>query len=152
MADRVAVMKDGHLQQFDKPEVIYDKPANRFVASFLGVPPINFMPASALGLPGEGITLGLRPETLSLHPEKPHGIALPATVKMAELTGSDLVAHCDTPVGRATVVVPRSSGRLPGGNCWIGVDAERALVFDDNTGERVDVAGDLILTKLKVSH
>jgi sn-glycerol 3-phosphate transport system ATP-binding protein/multiple sugar transport system ATP-binding protein len=152
LADRVAVMKDGHLQQFDKPEVIYDEPANRFVAAFLGVPPINFMAASALGIPGDGITLGLRPETLSLHPEKPEGVVLPATVKMAELTGSDLVAHCDTPVGRVTVIVSRSSGRLPGGNCWISVDAARALVFDDRTGERVDVAGNLILTKAKVSH
>jgi len=152
MADRVAVMKDGHLQQLDRPDVIYDKPENRFVASFLGVPPINFMPASALGVAREGMTLGLRPEMLSLHAERPDGVALPAIVTMTELTGSDLIAHCDTPVGRATVIVSRAGGRLPGGNCWLGIDTERALVFDDKSGKRVDIAGNMILTKAKFSH
>lgn len=43
MGDRIAVMKDGIIQQCDRPTVVYDHPANRFVGSFIGNPPMNFM-------------------------------------------------------------------------------------------------------------
>ncbi|WP_267554897.1 ABC transporter ATP-binding protein [Rhizobium rhizogenes] len=141
MADRVAVMKDGHLLQFDRPEVIYDRPRNRFVASFLGVPPINLVPASAVpgwGGPG-GLTAGLRPEILSLHTHKPDHPALPGRIVLSELTGSDVLLHCETSAGRLTVSTPRRQGAPADGNAWVSFDMERALYFDES-GERVDLA------------
>ncbi|HET9909876.1 MAG TPA: ABC transporter ATP-binding protein [Anaerolineales bacterium] len=45
MGDHIAVMKEGKIQQYDKPETVYDMPANRFVGSFIGTPPMNFMQA-----------------------------------------------------------------------------------------------------------
>lgn len=54
MGDRIVVMKDGHLQQFDTPQNLYDKPANMFVAGFIGSPSMNFMPAKVES-DGEGL-------------------------------------------------------------------------------------------------
>lgn len=62
MGDRVAVLRDGKVEQFDKPSVVYDKPASTFVARFIGTPAMNVVPMSALG-GGEGFG-GLRPESL----------------------------------------------------------------------------------------
>ncbi len=54
MGDRIVVMKDGFLQQFDSPQNLYDKPANMFVAGFIGSPSMNFMPAK-IETDGEGL-------------------------------------------------------------------------------------------------
>lgn len=88
MGQRIAVMKDGVLQQCDEPEVVYNRPVNRFVAGFIGAPPMNFVPATvvqangrveldagAFRLPlsashparefvGKKVTLGVRPEAI----------------------------------------------------------------------------------------
>ncbi len=64
LGDRVAIMHEGRLQQLGTPEDVYDRPANRFVAGFLGNPPMNFLSpdgAWAAGLPGD-LELGFRPE------------------------------------------------------------------------------------------
>ncbi|MCM2474593.1 ABC transporter ATP-binding protein [Rhizobium sp. CG5] len=144
LADRVAVLKDGHLLQFDRPDVIYDRPRNRFVAGFLGVPPINFLPSEKL--PGlqhlPALTVGLRPEMLSIHAGPPAGPALPARVMMSEMTGSDMLLHCDTAAGRLTVSAPRRDVPHNASDIWISCDLDRALFFDNQTGERVDLAGD----------
>lgn len=142
LADRVAVMKDGYLQQFDRPEVIYDRPANRFVASFLGVPPINFLAAERLPcLHGvQGLTVGLRPDMLTVHVAPPEQSSLPVYVMMSELTGPDLLLHCDSPAGRLTAIAPRRD--VPDGqkDLWITFDPSRALFFDNDRGERIDTA------------
>jgi multiple sugar transport system ATP-binding protein len=54
MGDRIVVMKDGHLQQIDTPQNLYDKPSNMFVAGFIGSPSMNFMPARVDG-DGDGL-------------------------------------------------------------------------------------------------
>jgi multiple sugar transport system ATP-binding protein len=88
MGQRIAIMKDGLLQQCDTPEVVYARPANRFVAGFIGSPPMNFLPAEimqngsgavvavdelkfplpdshpAAGMAGRKVTLGIRPEVI----------------------------------------------------------------------------------------
>ncbi|AYM60714.1 ABC transporter ATP-binding protein (plasmid) [Agrobacterium fabrum] len=142
LADRIAVMKDGHLLQFDRPDVIYDRPANRFVASFLGSPPMNFVPADLL--PGwiglQGLTAGLRPEILSVHAEKPHGTALIARLLLCEMTGADVLLHCETPAGRLTVSAPRQDMPKDKGQFWIAFNLDRALFFDSRSGERVDLS------------
>lgn len=152
MADRVAVLKDGHLQQFDRPDVIYDRPMNRFVASFLGVPPINFIPTQVLpewSGPAD-LTVGLRPEALMLHSTKPDAPAIEAKIAMTELTGSDLVVHCETPAGRLTVIEPRKNRASFSEQAWVTMDMGRALFFDNETNDRVDIPGILAIPgKLK---
>lgn len=142
LADRIAVMKDGHLLQFDRPDVIYDRPANRFVASFLGSPPMNFVPADML--PGwvgpQGLTAGLRPEILSVHAEKPHGTALMARLLLSEMTGADMLLHCESLAGRLTVSAPRQDMPKDTGQFWIAFNLDRALFFDSQSGERVDLS------------
>ncbi|EKF43123.1 ABC transporter nucleotide binding/ATPase (glycerol-3-phosphate) [Nitratireductor indicus C115] len=140
LADRIAVMKDGHLLQFARPETIYDRPQNRFVASFLGMPAMNFAPAGKLpGLEAAGDAMvGLRPEILSVQEQRPNGPAVNARLLFSEMTGSDTILHCDTPAGRMTVTATRRA--IPEGKkeLWIGYDAKDALFFAADSGARIE--------------
>ena len=141
LADRIAVMKDGHLQQFDTPDAIYDRPANRFVAGFLGQPAMNFVAAGRLdGWTGPGeVEVGLRPDMLDLCRTRPHGPALEAQVSLAEMTGATVTLYCDSAAGRLSAVVPRG-GDLPheGDTVWLAFDPDKALFFDPDSGLRLD--------------
>jgi multiple sugar transport system ATP-binding protein len=66
MGDRIAVMRKGLLQQIGTPEEVYTRPANIFVATFIGSPPMNIVPAPAVGIRGDGYLAGFRPEQLRL--------------------------------------------------------------------------------------
>jgi len=140
LADRVVVMDRGRVQQFDRPEAIYDRPENLFVAGFLGVPPINLVPAERLpGLGGlAGVTVGLRPEMLALHAQPPAGPALAARPVLSEMAGAEVILHCDSPAGRLTVAVPRAGLARGQGQFWLVPDLARALYFDSTTGKRLD--------------
>ncbi|UXN62866.1 sn-glycerol-3-phosphate ABC transporter ATP-binding protein UgpC [Phyllobacterium zundukense] len=107
MADHVVVMRAGVVEQQGSPLDLYDRPANRFVAGFIGSPAMNFLPAAAasngalvldndgtqqIGLnrgvaPGRQLWIGMRPEHLSLKPGA-NDMALDATVTGIESTGS----------------------------------------------------------------
>ncbi|GES42241.1 ABC transporter ATP-binding protein [Rhizobium dioscoreae] len=115
LADRIAVMSGGVIQQFATPKEIYRRPVNRFVAGFVGSPSMNFlsgqvasnggMPAFMLpdgraidlngyefsGTPGEGrkATLGVRPEQMQFRPASGRAASLPATFTIVEPMGSD---------------------------------------------------------------
>ncbi len=126
LADRIAVMKDRRIQQLGTPQEIYLKPANRFVATFVGSPAMSFVSgrigehgnfeASGWQLPladyafaappvrGATVDLGIRPEHVVLAPSDPH--ALPARVELVEPMGSDLLAW--TRIGEAAISI-----RLP---------------------------------------
>ena len=141
LADRIAVMKDGHLQQFDTPDAIYDRPANRFVAGFLGQPSMNFVPAARLpGWTGRGdVDLGVRPDATEVHTRPPAGPAFEARVGLAEMTGSTVTLYCDCAEGRICAVVPRGAG-LPaeGDTVWLAFDPTSVLCFDSRSGARLD--------------
>ncbi len=141
LADRIAVLKDGHLLQFDTPEAIYDQPQNRFVAGFLGVPAMNFLPLERLpGWQGvNGVVVGLRPEALRIHREQPAAPALPARLLLSEMTGSEIILHCDTAVGRVTATAARNDVPRESDTLWIEYDLDRALFFDSGTGDRVSL-------------
>jgi multiple sugar transport system ATP-binding protein len=122
MGDRVAVLKDGVLQQCDTPRVLYERPANAFVAGFIGSPAMNLVPArltdggASLGgvtIPlaretmGREITLGFRPESLERVAEG----GLVITVDLVEELGSDAFAYGKLADGEGTVVVARVDPR-----------------------------------------
>ena len=118
LGDRVAVMRGGVIQQVDTPEVLYDRPANLFVAGFIGSPAMNFLPAdvdgdqlrSPLGevsvpetvreaVAGRGgqVVLGVRPEDFEdaalAGDRRPHGATVTVTVDVLESLGADKYAY-----------------------------------------------------------
>src|SRR5262249_59170083 len=101
LATRVAVMKQGRLQQFDTPLNIYNHPANRFVAEFVGSPSMNFIAgkiergmfvSDAIRFPveraDEEVSLGIRPEHVHVFTQPQDG-GIPAKVYVTELMGNE---------------------------------------------------------------
>ncbi|MCB0990712.1 MAG: sn-glycerol-3-phosphate ABC transporter ATP-binding protein UgpC [Acidimicrobiales bacterium] len=121
MGDRVAVLKDGFLQQVDSPQNLYDKPSNVFVAAFIGSPSMNLREASLdghtlvlgshrlevpekvfaerpglAGYAGRNLIVGFRPEDLEdleMVPSKEGAVTIPAKVSHIEALGSEIIAH-----------------------------------------------------------
>ena len=118
LADRVVVLKDGLIEQVGTPLELYDLPANRFVAQFIGMPSMNMVAARAIpsfaaatggALPGDGF-LGVRPEGLRVHrgPQEDRGV--PGRVELIEALGADTLIHVD--VGGVPLVA-RQNERTP---------------------------------------
>ena len=159
MGDRVAVLKDGLLQQVDTPKNLYEKPANSFVAGFIGSPAMNLLEV-AIDETGakvgdghvnltraeldeaakEGATrviLGIRPENVRLTSE-----GVPMTVDVVEGLGSDAFIYGEIKdvQGVAHSVVLRTEGNTTvqrGDTVRFTVDAERTHVFSVTTGKRL---------------
>jgi multiple sugar transport system ATP-binding protein len=131
MGDRVAVLKDGILQQVDTPRHMYDKPANVFVAGFIGSPAMNLLSVDIEGdvlhfggkdirVPRQAadavgatrtVTIGVRPEDMDSMPE---GQGLPTEVLVVEELGADAYVHGEAEVGgERKLVVARVDGRRP---------------------------------------
>jgi multiple sugar transport system ATP-binding protein len=154
LGDRIAVMRGGHIEQFDTPQAIYEKPATRFVADFIGSPSMNFIAAerSHAGLDAKGQSLllndvqraalsagapkallyGLRPEALSLADE-----GLPGTVLMVEPTGPETYAVVDTALGALTARMPGRLIRHAGDAVHLAWRAEDVHLFDAASEKRV---------------
>src|SRR5437867_3521060 len=91
MADKIVVLNAGNIEQYGSPLELYERPANLFVAGFIGSPKMNFVPGEAAGEPGVA-TLGVRPEHLRIGKE---GEGWPGTVSVAEHLGSDTFLYVD---------------------------------------------------------
>jgi ABC-type sugar transport system ATPase subunit len=89
LGSRVAVMRDGAIEQAAPPLEIYRRPVNTFVAGFIGAPSMNLLPASALGVDRAGAIAGIRPQDISF--DAPGSIA--ATVELVEPRGYDSLLH-----------------------------------------------------------
>jgi multiple sugar transport system ATP-binding protein len=157
MGDRVAVLKDGLLQQVDIPLALYDKPVNLFVAGFIGSPAMNLIEAKAVdGQARIGdyavsinrtaaekatgdITVGVRPEDWRIVGADQGG--LPITVHLVEELGADafLYGHCDVE-GTPDEVIVRIEARRDvqkGSTTHVDTNPERVHVFDTATGQRI---------------
>jgi multiple sugar transport system ATP-binding protein len=144
MADQIAVMDLGVLQQFGTPQEIYNSPANRFVAGFVGSTQMNFLPAQEvpIELPaqarnGRSVTVGIRPENLSLVAPGSAEATLKAKVNLVEPLGAKDVVHVT--IDHHDVRVIATPGERPriGDQVGIAFDRQRLHVFDDETGEAV---------------
>jgi multiple sugar transport system ATP-binding protein len=144
MADQIAVMDLGVLQQFGTPQEIYNSPANRFVAGFVGSTQMNFLPAQEvpIELPaqarnGRSVTVGIRPENLSLVAPDSAEATLKAKVNLVEPLGAKDVVHVT--IDHQDVRVIATPGMRPriGEQVGIVFDRQRLHVFDDETGEVV---------------
>ena len=159
MGDRVAVMKDGVLQQCDTPLGLFERPANEFVAGFIGSPQMNLIPSEVndehalsgplrvpltpgqrSGFSGRQLTLGLRPTALTITADD----GIPATVDVVEDLGSHSFVYCTAKLGQGpqTLVVhcDRRSNFETGTPIRLRVTADSSEVhaFDGATGLRVD--------------
>ena len=154
LGDRIAVMRDGVVQQLGTPDDIYSRPATRFVAEFIGSPAMNMVGGqrAAHGLHAKGIelaltpgqrsalvaangpdfTYGLRPESLGFG-----GTGLPGTVSMLEPTGPETYALVDTPVGLLTARVPGKVRQHVGEPVFLHWSPADAHLFDAATEKRV---------------
>jgi ABC-type sugar transport system ATPase subunit len=133
MATRVAVMSDGHLQQVGAPQEVYDRPANVFVAQFIGSPPMNVVPGPVVGR-GDDVVVGVRPEHLSFGTE---GIA--ATVRVVESLGHERQVICDAAGHQVVVRLPAHGDPIGEGDAvHLALRPERVHLFDAATGDRVD--------------
>jgi multiple sugar transport system ATP-binding protein len=150
LGHRVAVLKDAKLQQCDTPRELYARPANTFVAGFIGSPSMNLctvpvanasvsfggvaVPVPA-GATGDSVVLGLRPEALELASE-----GLDAQVEVVEELGADAYVFCVADVnGAPTKLVARSDARRApdrGSHVKLRPLADEAHLFRPDTGER----------------
>jgi multiple sugar transport system ATP-binding protein len=142
MADQIAVMNLGVLQQYGTPAEIYDSPANRFVAGFVGSTQMNFLPASVTDLrpPANGaaqVSIGVRPENLRIVATDSPEATLRAKVTLVEPLGAKDVVHLS--LDRHEVRVIGTPGQRPriGENVGVVADVERVHFFDDETGQAV---------------
>ncbi|MBT8212654.1 MAG: ABC transporter ATP-binding protein, partial [Acidimicrobiia bacterium] len=140
MADRIAILVDGRLQQVGTPEEIYAGPANVFVARFIGSPPMNTWPGSLTpelaggGRVPEHVIVGVRPEDIGLG-----GDGLAATAVGVESLGHERLVTCEL-VGAETATV-RLDGKQAypqvGETVHLVPDPAEVVRFDAATGERL---------------
>jgi multiple sugar transport system ATP-binding protein len=141
MADRIAVMNLGRLQQYGTPDELYNEPANLFVAGFVGSTQMNFVPgAVVMPTGGDGRTFGIRPENVQLAAPDAPDSAVRGKVNLVEPLGAKDVIHLELDGGHPFRVVG-VPGRRPtiGENVGLVFDRSRQLLFDDATGEAVPV-------------
>jgi multiple sugar transport system ATP-binding protein len=157
MGDRIAIMKVGQLQQVAQPLELYNKPANLFVAEFIGSPPMNFLsvqftaplliyhPQFRFTLPdiwakslqqydGRGLILGIRPEHLSIHPPATKNISV--QVEIVEALGHETylrVCLTDAPAVRMQVRVPPERSIRVGEELWLAIAHDKIHLFDPDT-------------------
>jgi multiple sugar transport system ATP-binding protein len=160
LGERIAVMHEGTIVQVDTPLALYDRPANRLVAGFLGSPPMNFLDgelersdgcrfttpdrAAAIPLPPErcgplvpGLAqlavLGVRPEDVRLE----EGGATPAVVELCEPLGNEVLLHVRVGAQALTLRLPPACRREPGDRVTLAFDTDRLHLFDPLSGERL---------------
>ena len=150
LADILFVLEGGHVQQAGPPLEVYERPANRFVAEFLGAPAMNMLPATvqddALVLaesriplgphdgfdvtPGQAVDVGVRAQDVVRCDEA--DAELLATVRFVETLGSHVHVHCT--VGEAAFVAAFEGSRGPSPGDRIPLKVERLHLFDATSG------------------
>lgn len=162
MADKIAVMNAGKLQQYAEPSELYSKPANLFVAGFIGSPPMNFIEGSVREVNGEyyfdseyfklkldrdigeiilsktsEVIMGFRPENAKImFNEEPNTIQ--GKVYVIEPLGKDIIVNVK--IGGEIVVKILTTPAIklaPGQEIWIELDMNRIHFFDKNIGNSI---------------
>jgi multiple sugar transport system ATP-binding protein len=167
LASRIAVMHQGLVQQFAEPRTVYDRPANMFVASFMGSPPMNFLTgqitaANAVELVGNGdtpiqlplpeavakssngrkVVLGIRPENLTRYDrrhleETPHMGAIEAPVEVVEPTGAETMVVVRLAGKEVIARFEPNAAPVVGERVKLAVDMAKACLFDPETEQLI---------------
>lgn len=168
MADRIAVMDKGVLQQVDTPSAIYERPANIFVASFIGEPPMNLLNGACENEDGEcrvhfgdhcsfpagqpvqallaqrdnnaGLVIGVRPERVAVNPARA-ALKLSGVVYAHEPWGDSDILTVDTQIGRIIAEVPAPLSVRAGAAVELGLEPESFHYFCKATGLNLMLEG-----------
>ncbi|MDB5666970.1 ABC transporter ATP-binding protein [Cypionkella sp.] len=150
MADKIVVMQGGRIEQVGAPLELYDRPANIFVASFIGSPSMNLIDGvvkggmvdvdgARLALPpgsnateGQQVVYGVRPETFALSPQ-----GLAGTIAVVEPTGSETHVVVRISGREVTAVFRDRVSFRPGDAITLAPDATQSHIFDKATGQRL---------------
>jgi multiple sugar transport system ATP-binding protein len=147
MANRIIILRDGRIEQAGSPLTVYDRPANLFVAGFIGSPAMNLLPGTIEGglfrtekgvelpLPaehrgtvGQKAVYGIRPEHLA------PGIGTRATVNVTEPTGPELHIYANWAGKEVCVVTSERMALKRGDDLLLTPRPERAHLFDADSG------------------
>jgi multiple sugar transport system ATP-binding protein len=156
MADRIVVLQGGVVQQYDTPEVVYERPANQFVAGFIGSPTMNFFPvelrddaatfshdrapapldasarARLSAASGKGV-IGIRPEHFNVV-SAAEASGIPVQIKLVEPLGSDTLIHFEVAGASAIARVDPSLKPKLGERLFLKPQADKLHLFDTETG------------------
>jgi multiple sugar transport system ATP-binding protein len=154
LGDRVVVMSEGHVQQMASPLEVFERPANRFVAGFLGTPPMNFVEGHLLAGPrfdskdvvvnfpehyasrlashrGQPVVLGVRPDDIEVHLDGAREGASSARVDLIEPLGTSMDVYLTTGTGQRLVVRMKAvRGLATGERVSFSIPAERSHLFE----------------------
>jgi len=137
LSGRVAVMRDGALEQVAPPLEVYAAPANTFVARFIGVPAMNLLPAAIVGIeaPADAVA-GIRPQDVHVGTERGQR----ATVDLVEPRGPDYVVHLHLDGSNAPLVTVVSGPAPPaiGTNVFVTLPPDKLHIFDRRDGRRLN--------------
>jgi ABC-type sugar transport system ATPase subunit len=163
MSDKIAVMDGGEVQQYGTPEEVYNRPANIFVAGFIGSPPMNFLAGAAVadgalsldcggsrgrigrsplaGDASRGVLLGVRPQDVDVHASA-QADCIEGGIEMIQLVGSEKLVDLAYGRGGQLTAQVKADARLGvGQRVWIGFDAARLHLFDPASGRNLAPAG-----------
>lgn len=153
MGDRIAVMRDGILQQVGTPQELYDHPVNVFVAGFIGSPAMNFATTKSDGKDlifggaklvltgdqaraadarpnGADVLIGFRPEHIEVGNGQTSAVRFPATVDVVEYLGNDELIHAKSEGNEIIALIPSAKGVNVGDNVEFAVPMEKLHIFD----------------------
>ena len=159
LADRIVVMHDGNIQQQGTPEELFRNPINKFVAGFLGMPPMNFLDARievrgdvphavgegfALRIDGEKVAaakaatspdviVGVRPSDITYAPDAPDDQALRLNVLVSEYVGAQSVLLCESGSNTVTVEVKSATPLVMGQTLTFAVTPGTVHLFNRDT-------------------
>jgi multiple sugar transport system ATP-binding protein len=157
MGDRIVIMNGGAILQVATPLEAYDKPANRFVAGFIGTPPMNFFQGTLTASAGQGsveldggvklpltrpvpegsnrpVIVGIRPEHIHLSVEgRGSRQKVPATIDIVEPLGHDVIVTARSAAGNFQMQTEIYAGLRPADNLDLWFDTDRIYLFDQET-------------------
>jgi ABC-type sugar transport system ATPase subunit len=138
MGDRIAVMNLGVLQQVGTPEELYTRPANVFVARFIGSPAMNVVAAGVIeGVGGTGLLAGFRPEHVRLGDGGGDAVRFSAQVEVVEYLGDEQLAHLRVGDASLLATIPIEQRLAPGEVQTFAVARDRLLHFDTESEQAV---------------
>ncbi|RWN53749.1 sn-glycerol-3-phosphate ABC transporter ATP-binding protein UgpC [Mesorhizobium sp.] len=153
MADKIVVMRDGRIEQIGAPLELFDRPANLFVAGFIGSPSMNLlkgvvrkgdkpiveiagtpfpMAASSKVEDGRNVVYGVRPEHLEIHPD-----GVPAKISVVEPTGSETLVFLRFGEGEMVALFRERHDFKPGDTLHLKPRLDQVHLFDAETGNRL---------------
>jgi ABC-type sugar transport system ATPase subunit len=140
MGDRIAVMRTGVLQQIGTPQALYTQPANTFVATFIGSPAMNLLPADAIGIGQEGTLAGFRPEHVIVGNGNAGAAHYQAHVEVVEYLGNEQLAHLRLRDEAVVAKLPLDAKLEQGRDQTFSVPLDKILLFDSTSEQTLGTA------------